>query len=84
MFTRTSHLPICCPCRSISRNARRSSNVYLETSSQPVSGVRKIVERAHPDRVMNGSDWPFDHQGTALAKVLIATEGLPEIRHKIL
>lgn len=59
-------------------------NVYLETSSQSVTGIRKIVERADPNRIMNGSDWPFYHQGMAVAKALIATEGLPDIRHKLL
>ncbi len=62
----------------------RYKNVYLETSSQPVSGIARIVERADPDRVLNGSDWPFYHQGTAVAKLLIATEGRRDVRHKIL
>jgi predicted TIM-barrel fold metal-dependent hydrolase len=62
----------------------RYPNVVLETSSQSVSGVRKIVERADPDRVLHGSDWPFYHQGMAIAKLLCATEGRADVRHKVL
>jgi predicted TIM-barrel fold metal-dependent hydrolase len=58
--------------------------VWLETASQSLSGVRTIVERADTSRVLMGSDWPFYHQAISLAKVLIATEGKPELRHAIL
>lgn len=64
--------------------ARRYPNVWLETSSQSLSAVRRIVERAPEDRIVYGSDWPFYHQAIALAKVLIATEGKRDLRHKIL
>jgi len=63
---------------------RRYPNVYLETSSQSLGALRTLVERADPDRIVFGSDWPFYHQGVALAKVLIATEGRRDLRHKIL
>jgi predicted TIM-barrel fold metal-dependent hydrolase len=63
---------------------RRYPNVWLETASQSLSGVRRIVERGDTRRVLMGSDWPFYHQAISLAKVLIATEGRPELRHAIL
>ncbi len=59
-------------------------NVYLETSSQGLPNVRRIVAEAPPERVMFGSDWPFYHQATPLAKVFIATEGQPETRARVL
>lgn len=59
-------------------------NVYLETSCQSVSGIKRIIEKADPDRVLNGSDWPFYALGFSLAKMLVATEGADEIRSKFL
>lgn len=64
--------------------ARRYPNAWLEVSSQGLSAVRSIVERAPGDRVMFGSDWPFYHQAMALAKVLLATEEAPALRRAIL
>ena len=31
-----------------------------------------------------GSDWPFYHQATGLAKALLATEGDPALRRRVL
>jgi predicted TIM-barrel fold metal-dependent hydrolase len=59
-------------------------NVWLETSSQQLSNVRRMVKEADPDRVVQGSDWPFYHPAISVSKVLIATYDDPEIRHKIL
>jgi predicted TIM-barrel fold metal-dependent hydrolase len=64
--------------------ARRYDNVYLELSSQSLSNVRRILERAPEERVLFGSDWPFYHQSVALAKVLLATEGAPRSRRRVL
>ena len=63
---------------------RRYPNVWLETSSQSLSNVRRMVERADPDRVVHGSDWPFYHPAISVAKILIATEGRRDLRHKML
>lgn len=63
---------------------KKYDNVWLETSSQSLSNLRAIVDRAHPDRIAYGSDWPFYHQAIPLAKVLIATENDAEKRAKIL
>ena len=64
--------------------ARRYDNVYVEIASQSLTGVRKIIERVDHDRILFGSDWPFYHQSMPLSKLLIATEGAPELRDKIL
>ncbi len=64
--------------------AKRHENVYLELASQSVSNIRKILDEGPTDRVLFGSDWPFYHQATAMAKVLLATEGRDEVRRKVL
>lgn len=63
---------------------RRYPNVWLELSSQSLSNVRAMCERGDVDRIVFGSDWPFYHQAIPLAKVLIATEGKPDVRAKVL
>jgi predicted TIM-barrel fold metal-dependent hydrolase len=64
--------------------ARRYPNCWLETSSQSLGGVRRILDEAPIERVMHGSDWPFYHPAISVAKVLIATEGAPEARRAVL
>ena len=64
--------------------ARRYPNVWLETSSQSLSGVRRVVAEAPPDRIAFGSDWPFYPVAVPLAKVLLATEGDPALRRAVL
>ena len=59
-------------------------NVWLETSSQSLSNVRRMVLEADPNRIVHGSDWPFYHPAISVAKVLIATEDRRDVRHKIL
>ena len=62
----------------------RYPNVWLETSSQSLRHVTRMVNEADTRRVVHGSDWPFYHPAISVSKVLIATEGKPEIRHQIL
>ncbi len=64
--------------------AEKHSNVFLEVSGQPPAHLKDMIERLGPDRLLFGSDWPFYPQAMPLAKVLIATEGHPEARIKIL
>ncbi len=64
--------------------AKQYDNVYLEVSCQSLTNVRRIVAEAPPDRIMLGSDWPFYHQGPVIAKVLLATEGNPDARRRVL
>ena len=59
-------------------------NVYLEVSCQSLTNVRRILAEAPPERIMMGSDWPFYHQAPVMAKVLIASEGQPELRRRVL
>ena len=59
-------------------------NVYLESSSQQLTNVRRMIEEGPVDRIVFGTDWPFYHQAIALAKLLLATEGDEEVRKKVL
>ena len=64
--------------------ACRYPNVWLEMSGQSLANVRTILDRADPDRVVYGSDWPFYHQAIGIAKVLLATAGRAHLRAKVL
>lgn len=64
--------------------AQKYPNVYLELSSQGLPVLRRLLAEAPADRLLFGSDWPFYHAAIPLAKVLIATEGQPELRRKVL
>ncbi|MDY0001595.1 MAG: amidohydrolase family protein [Polyangia bacterium] len=64
--------------------ASRYPNVWLELASQALPVIRTILERGPTDRVVMGSDWPFYHQATGLAKALLATEGDETVRRKVL
>lgn len=63
---------------------RRYPNVYLEISGLSLGQLREVLDEGDTDRVVFGSDWPFYHPVLPLAKVLIATEGRPELRAKVL
>ena len=64
--------------------ARRYTNVYLELSSQSLTGLRKIFDEADPERILFGTDWPFYHQAVGLAKVFLLTEGNDTLRRNVL
>ena len=59
-------------------------NVYVEVASQGIPAIRHILKSAPPERVMNGSDFPFYHLGTSVLKLLEATEGDAPLRRKVL
>lgn len=64
--------------------ARAHDNVWVETSSQSVSAVRKILSSVNSDRILLGSDWPFYHQSMPLAKLFIAADGDDALIAKVL
>ena len=64
--------------------AQTYDNAWLEFSSQSLPVIRALIEGGPKDRMLFGSDWPFYHQATALAKVLLATEGDEALRAAIL
>ena len=59
-------------------------NVYVELSCQGLTAMRYILDNVPPERIINGSDWPFYHQGVSVLKILHATEGREHQRHPIL
>ncbi len=64
--------------------ALKYPNVYLEISGQSLSGLRMMIEKVDPSRILLGSDWPFYHQSIGMAKVLMLTEGNKKLRRDIL
>jgi predicted TIM-barrel fold metal-dependent hydrolase len=64
--------------------ACRYPNVWLELSGQSLANVRTICDRADPNRIVYGSDWPFYHQAIGIAKVLMVTVGREHLRSKVL
>lgn len=64
--------------------ARAYDNVYLEVASQSLHGIRQLVDEGPSERLMLGSDFPFYHQAMAVAKALLATEGKPTVRRRLL
>lgn len=64
--------------------ALKHPHVMLEVSGQPPAHLTEMLERLGPDRLLFGSDWPVYPQAIPMTKTLIATEGNPEARIKIL
>jgi predicted TIM-barrel fold metal-dependent hydrolase len=59
-------------------------NVYLELSGQCPSSIKKMIKILGDDRLLFGSDWPYYPMAFPMAKVLLATEGKPKSREKIM
>jgi predicted TIM-barrel fold metal-dependent hydrolase len=64
--------------------ARGYPNVWLGIHGQGVTTLHELIERVGGERLLFGSDWPFYHLAATLAKVLIVTEGRPDLRAAIL
>ncbi len=59
-------------------------HVSCDISWQPVGIIKKAIERLGENRVMFGTDWPYNLQKTSLNIVLNLTRGKTELRDKIL
>lgn len=64
--------------------AQRYPNAWLGIHGQGVTILDRLTREVGPERLLFGTDWPFYHLGATLAKVLIVTEGRPEVRSAIL
>jgi predicted TIM-barrel fold metal-dependent hydrolase len=62
----------------------RHENVWFDIHGQGVTQLHQMIQRTGGVRMLFGADWPFYHLAATLAKVLIVTEGEPEIRAAIL
>ncbi len=63
---------------------RRYENAWLGIHGQSVTSLDTMIRRSNGERLLFGTDWPWYHQAATLAKVLIATEGEPELRAAVL
>jgi len=64
--------------------APRYENAWLGIHGQGVTWLSDMIRRTGGERLLFGTDWPFYHLGATLAKVLIVTEGAPDVRGAIL
>jgi hypothetical protein len=59
-------------------------NVYGDISWQPAGIIKKALDKFGSDRLIFGSDWPYNLQNTPLSIVLEVTKGKPDLQDKIL
>ena len=64
--------------------AQRYRNAWLDIHGQGVTTLHELIETVGSDQLLFGTDWPFYHIAATLAKVLIVTEGRPDVRDGIL
>jgi predicted TIM-barrel fold metal-dependent hydrolase len=49
-------------------------NTWLGTHGQGITKLDQIIEKTKGQRILFGTDWPFYHLGSSLAKTLIVTD----------
>ena len=64
--------------------AQRYPNVWLGIHGQGVTVLSQLIDEVGAQRLLFGTDWPFYHLAATLAKVLLVTDGRPELRNQIL
>jgi len=64
--------------------AQKYDNLWLGIHGQGVTKLDQLIREVGSERLLYGTDWPFYHLAATQAKVLIVTEGKPEVRHAIL
>jgi predicted TIM-barrel fold metal-dependent hydrolase len=62
----------------------RHKNVSTDVSWQPPRIILKAIDRLGENRIIFGTDWPFNLQKTSLNIVLNITQGKRELRENIL
>ncbi len=62
---------------------RKCSNVYFDTSFQPIKTVKKAIDEVGEERIMFGTDWPFGRQHVEFSIIMKLTEGNPALREKL-
>lgn len=59
-------------------------NAWLDVHGQGLAHLGEMLRRTGGERMLFGTDWPFYHLASSLAKVLIATDGRPDLRDAVL
>lgn len=54
--------------------ALKYDNAWLDIHGQGITSLSEIIRRTGGSQLLFGSDWPFYHVGSSLAKVLICTD----------
>jgi len=57
-------------------------NAWLGTHGQGVTKLDQIIDSTKGKRILFGTDWPFYHIGSGLAKVLIVTDSASRQSHR--
>lgn len=57
-------------------------NAWLGTHGQGITKLDQIVEKTEGRRILFGTDWPFYHLGSSLAKALIVTDSAARLSHR--
>ncbi len=69
--------------RDVMRMLGAFPNVWVDTSFQSVSAVRRLVSTFGPERVLFGSDWPFGNRPPAVEVVKRACRGDKGLERRI-
>jgi hypothetical protein len=64
--------------------ADRHPNLWFDSHGQGVTMLSRMLDEIGSERLLYGTDWPFYHLASALAKVLLVTEGRPTDRYNLL
>ena len=61
-------------------------NTWFDTHGQGLTRVIEMIKQTDGERLLFGTDWPFYHLGSSLAKILLATQdsGMHQVRSAIL
>jgi hypothetical protein len=62
----------------------RYENAWLGVHGQGVSQLDRMVRKTGGERLLFGTDWPFYHLASSLAKILLVSEGEPCLRYALL
>lgn len=60
----------------------KHKNAWLGTHGQGITKLDQIIEKTNGQRISFGTDWPFYHLGSSLAKVLIVTDSPSRQDHR--
>ena len=68
----------------VMKNLRSCHNIWLDTSFQSPSKIRKLISIFGEDRIMFASDWPYGNRMPAINAVRVACRGDRRLEENIL